>query len=361
MEDTEQSTPTRGTWLCLEEGGEVIGYAVVLVTSESYVSVMFEDAAERGQVVDWQSMRADGWAVCPEPPACLGLFHRNGSLCLDSPEDKALAAGLFQLWHDSEVRRLKAGLAASEREGMIVQGQITDSYHDQALLLLKQRDEARAIVNRYRNAVDAAEEIEHESDDERIEAISTIAEESEAHLRALNAHQLREQVRTLERGTGAAKEPAGRLPTNPKTIMGAGKPDLSLVPPVAIAHMAMSFEDGGYKYGPYNWRESAVEARTYIAAGKRHFNDYLDGSDYATDSEVHNLGAVMACCAIILDATAQGNLIDDRPLPGASARVHEELKATKADFRARGIKQWGPKSVMNELSERAQKRREDQS
>jgi len=92
------------------------------------------------------------------------------------------------------------------------------------------------------------------------------------------------------------------LPPNPKKIHGAGKPDLSLIPPVALHHMAMAFEDGGYKYGPFNWRDSSVEVRTYIAAGMRHFADYLDGSECASDSDVHNLGHTMACCAIILDA-----------------------------------------------------------
>lgn len=131
------------------------------------------------------------------------------------------------------------------------------------------------------------------------------------------------------------------LPPNPKKIFGASKPDLSLVPSVSISHTAMAFEDGAYKYGPYNWRERAVEARTYIAAAKRHLNDFLDGADTASDSEVHNLGHVMACCAIILDAQAQGNLIDNRPVKGMSAEVNDELKELKKSFKDRGLKQWG--------------------
>lgn len=138
----------------------------------------------------------------------------------------------------------------------------------------------------------------------------------------------------------------GNPPANPKKVFGASKPDLSLIPPVALAHMAMAFEDGGYKYGPFNWREYPVEARTYIAAGMRHFADYLDGTDCASDSEVHNLGHVMACCAILLDATENGQLLDNRPLPGKSAEVLERLKDQKKDFQKRGIKQWSPKSKM---------------
>lgn len=116
---------------------------------------------------------------------------------------------------------------------------------------------------------------------------------------------------------------------NPKTIMGAQKPDLSLAPPVASLHMAMAFEDGARKYGPYNWREKAVPARTYLAAAKRHIDNFLDGEERTSDTNVHNLGAAMASLAIILDAAACGMLIDDRPKAGASSATQEALKAEK--------------------------------
>ncbi len=105
--------------------------------------------------------------------------------------------------------------------------------------------------------------------------------------------------------------------TNPKTLVGRSKPDFSLIPPVANAHMADAFMDGAGKYGPYNWREKTVSLRTYIAAAQRHLAQFLDGEQVASDSQVHHLGHVMACCAIMLDAMSIKNAIDDRPVPGA--------------------------------------------
>lgn len=131
------------------------------------------------------------------------------------------------------------------------------------------------------------------------------------------------------KGIDATIDRIAPLPPNPKQAYGAQKPDLSLIPPVALAHAALAFENGAAKYGPFNWRERAVEARTYIAAAQRHLGDFLDRADRASDSDVHNLGHVIACCAILLDAIEQGNLIDNRPPAGKSAEVLERLKAWK--------------------------------
>lgn len=118
---------------------------------------------------------------------------------------------------------------------------------------------------------------------------------------------------------------------NPKAQHGAQKPSLGLIPPVALAHCAMAMEHGAAKYGAYNWRENPVEVMTYVHAGLRHLLDYLDGAELTEDGGglVHNLGAVMACCAIVLDCMEQGELIDNRPRPGASQSVNMRLKAAK--------------------------------
>ena len=133
-------------------------------------------------------------------------------------------------------------------------------------------------------------------------------------------------------------------PPNPKKKFGASKPDLSLIPPSSLAHMAMSMEEGAWKYGPYNFRETKVEARTYVAAAMRHLVDWLDGEEESLDAEVHNLGAVMACCAILLDAQENGNLIDNRPKKGRNARLLEELQEKKKQWKAENRKQWSPGS-----------------
>jgi hypothetical protein len=101
--------------------------------------------------------------------------------------------------------------------------------------------------------------------------------------------------------------------TNPKKALGMTKPPMHLVPAAAIVGMAMAFKDGAAKYGPFNWRIDPVDATTYIAAAKRHIDLWFNGQDNASDSGVHNLDGAMACLAILQDARAQGNLIDDRP------------------------------------------------
>lgn len=115
---------------------------------------------------------------------------------------------------------------------------------------------------------------------------------------------------------------------NPKTAMGALKVPLHLVPPVATHYLALAFKDGAGKYGPYNWREKGVSASVYIAAAMRHLDAYRDGEDLSHDAQVHHLGHVMACCAIILDAESVGKLNDDRPLKGAAGELQRQFADT---------------------------------
>lgn len=111
----------------------------------------------------------------------------------------------------------------------------------------------------------------------------------------------------------------GKYPDgNPKTAMGMKKPDLSVVPASALLHLATAMMNGSVKYGPYNYRDQPVSARTYVAAAMRHLLSYLDGEDWSSDTEeagaaVHHLAHVMACCAILLDCTEVGTLNDNRP------------------------------------------------
>lgn len=111
---------------------------------------------------------------------------------------------------------------------------------------------------------------------------------------------------------------------NPKDIIGATKPDLSLVPPAALIHIAEAMGNGAAKYGAYNWRGRQVQAMTYIAAAQRHLVQYLDGEEIAEDSGVHHLAHAAACCAIVLDALETGNLKDNRPPAGAASRLIAE-------------------------------------
>ena len=102
--------------------------------------------------------------------------------------------------------------------------------------------------------------------------------------------------------------------TNPKTIHGERKSPLGLIPLRALQAAAGAHALGAAKYGPWNWREhSGVAASVYINAIIRHIKAWQEVSDNDPESGVSHLGHVMACCGILLDAQANGKLVDDRP------------------------------------------------
>lgn len=121
------------------------------------------------------------------------------------------------------------------------------------------------------------------------------------------------------------------MDSNPKTALGAKKPDISVVPPASLLHIATAMMNGAEKYGPFNWRDQPVSSRVYVAAAMRHLASYLDGEDFSADTvaagrPVHHLAHVMACCAIILDAGHCETLIDNRPArPGKTGQLIENF------------------------------------
>lgn len=122
----------------------------------------------------------------------------------------------------------------------------------------------------------------------------------------------------------------GASVTNPKDLAGRCKPDMSLVTGTMAAQMAAALADGARKYGVANWRDIAIEARTYTAAAVRHIKLWEDGEDVAPDSLVHHLAHAMASCGILLDAIAGGTVIDNRATPGAAAKTFAEVSAAAA-------------------------------
>jgi hypothetical protein len=108
---------------------------------------------------------------------------------------------------------------------------------------------------------------------------------------------------------------------NPKTIAGAARLPLHLVPPSAVSALAEAMADGARKYGPYNWRESPISVSPYIAAAMRHLHAFWDGEDNARDSGVSHLAHAMATLAVLTDAFSVGVAIDDRPPKGKAADI----------------------------------------
>lgn len=115
---------------------------------------------------------------------------------------------------------------------------------------------------------------------------------------------------------------------NPKTELGRAKPRLSLVPTVARIMIAEAFRDGSDKYGPANWRHDKVSASTYLDACHRHLAQWEDGEENdpapPNGSGVHHLAHAAACLAILLDAQANGMLIDDRAPKGVAGDLIRE-------------------------------------
>ena len=137
-----------------------------------------------------------------------------------------------------------------------------------------------------------------------------------------------------EPATPATPAPSAPADVNPKDRVGATKAPLTLLPSVAVLHGAHAMSNGAAKYGAYNWRGHPVIASIYLDACLRHVHAWHDGEERADDSGVHHLGHALACLAILLDAQATGNLVDDRPKGGgafakALVDVNAAIKASK--------------------------------
>lgn len=109
---------------------------------------------------------------------------------------------------------------------------------------------------------------------------------------------------------------------NPKSIYGVQKKSLSLIPLVSLEETAAALKFGSGKYGAWNWRGSGGVACTiYLDAVMRHIKAFHEVEDTDSESGVSHLGHAMASCAILLDAQAHGQLIDDRPKPMPRIKV----------------------------------------
>jgi len=113
--------------------------------------------------------------------------------------------------------------------------------------------------------------------------------------------------------------------SNPKDAVGQLKPQLNLIPPSAQILESVVMALGAEKYGPFNWRESAVRSSIYVAAAMRHLLAWADGQNEDPESGVSHLAHVRACMGIVLDAQSLGKLEDDRPKQsGEAAKLIEQ-------------------------------------
>ena len=102
---------------------------------------------------------------------------------------------------------------------------------------------------------------------------------------------------------------------NPKHIaaMKEGKIPFQYIPMGPMAAVARVMKGGADKYGVRNWLKDKIIASTYEGAIGRHtFMEWAQGVDVDKDSGEHPLAHVVASCLIVMDAQANGMLVDDR-------------------------------------------------
>lgn len=116
--------------------------------------------------------------------------------------------------------------------------------------------------------------------------------------------------------------------SNPKDAIAINKLPVHLVPPSLIVYAAIGFAEGGFKYGPYNWRVAGVRSSVYYSALMRHLTKWWNGEDRDLHTRVPHLANAISCLGILVDAESQGMLSDDRPVmqPGYSEIVDQAAK-----------------------------------
>lgn len=124
--------------------------------------------------------------------------------------------------------------------------------------------------------------------------------------------------------------------TNPKDLIGVAKLDMSNLPQVGLMMTAHALMDGEEKYSAANWLQYKVSARIYIAAMKRHLQLWEAGEELAPDSLRHHLAHLASSAMILMDAQANGTLLDDRIRNPAAIRALKDInKQIQMDYDAK--------------------------
>lgn len=80
----------------------------------------------------------------------------------------------------------------------------------------------------------------------------------------------------------------------------SGKPQLSLISPIALFKLAQVMSDGAVKYDAHNWRKGFNWTRISDSA-QRHLSMWIAGMDKDPDSGRSNLAHLMACVMMLLE------------------------------------------------------------
>jgi len=100
--------------------------------------------------------------------------------------------------------------------------------------------------------------------------------------------------------------------TNPKQALGSNKIPMHVFPNTATIYGALAMLEGMLKYGRSNYRKAGVKISIYYDACRRHLDSYFEGEDTDPDSGLPHLAKALACIAILIDATVNEKITDDR-------------------------------------------------
>jgi hypothetical protein len=120
--------------------------------------------------------------------------------------------------------------------------------------------------------------------------------------------------------------------TNPKKAHGALKAPMNAVPNTALIELNAVMAAGAHKYGIYNFRNTKIDALTYISAIRRHLMLWEDGQDADDETFRSHLAHIMACCALALDAQHTGYLVDNRSKTGVVPELLKDCARTHNEF-----------------------------
>jgi len=131
---------------------------------------------------------------------------------------------------------------------------------------------------------------------------------------------------------------------NPKEAAGGVKVPLHLCPDTVKIAGAMAFLEGATKYGAHNWRAAGIMASTYKSAMERHMISWWNGEDIDPDSGLPHLWKLLACVAVLIDASMLNKITDDRPpmspLPELMKALEPAIAAIKAKNADKNPRHW---------------------
>lgn len=90
-----------------------------------------------------------------------------------------------------------------------------------------------------------------------------------------------------------------------------GKPQMSLVPTLAMIEVAKIMTHGAEKYAPYNWTKG-FDYSKLVDAAERHIAAFKLGEDIDPESGFHHLGHALCCIMMLYDNTKLHPELDDR-------------------------------------------------